>query len=431
MKERTAPDRAWAWSGAALFAGTLAALKLLQAARLQNQAFDLGVYANVVWNTAHGRLFQDSLKGVSYLADHFSPGLALLAPLLRAWPDAAALSVAQSAALAAGIPAVHRLAWERTRDRAAAAGFALLYALSPLVHEAARADVHAVAFGVPLLLWGLVLPGWAGTTLLAGAGSFQEDLWLCAAAAALARRERRTAAACAAAFVASVATIRVLGGGFVPAHWSFYDPARIAASLASTDRLIGLARLLLPLGALPLLGGREALPLLVPLGYTWLGANPHQGRLDLQYGAPLIPFAFLAAIAGWNRLKARPAWAFAPLALASLFWLRPYSRPLPPEKAAAARELLARVPPDAPVCASFNLVPRLAARPGLCLWSAGRDPQGWWLALDASPAGFGPVALQTPAAVDVLVRAHPERVVFQSQGLALLKPDQAFGPMSR
>ncbi|MDE2511457.1 MAG: DUF2079 domain-containing protein [Elusimicrobia bacterium] len=423
------PDAAYAWSGALLFAVVVGDLKWLQAVRLQNQAFDLGIYANVLWNTAHGDLFRDSIKGVNYLGDHFSPGMALLAPLLRLWPDAIVLSLAQSAALAMGIPAVHRLAWEKTHDRAAAAGFALLYALSPLVHEASRYDVHAVTFAVPLLLWGLVLAGRPGLGALFLAGTLQEDLWLCAAAAAWHRREKRAAIFFIGSFVLSLILLRSIGGIFIPAHWSFYDPALIGASLLTPTRIFGLARLLLPLGGLPLLGGAAAWPLLVPLGYTFLGANPHQGLLDLQYGAPLIAFAFLAAIHGWTRLKRRPWWAFAVMAFASVVWLKPYSRPLPEAKASAARELLALVPADAPVSASFNLAPRLAARPDVRMWIPGQEPAGWWLALDASPFAFGPAALQSAVAVEALADAHPDRVVFRKEGFVLLRPAEPFGKM--
>jgi uncharacterized membrane protein len=422
MPARPEPDRAWTWCGAALFAAVVGALKVLQYERLQNQAYDLGIYANALWNTVHGRPFWDSLKGVNYLADHFSPGFFVLAPLMRLWPSAAAPGVAQSAALALGIPAVHLLAWDRTRDRAAAAGFALLYALSPLVQSAARADVHAVAFGAPVLLWALALRGRAGTALLAAAGTFQEDLWLCSAAAAWRRGERRAAAAFLAAFAGALVVMRALAGGFVPAHWSFYSPAAVASSLLTADRPIGLLRLLVPLGGLPLLAGAEGLPLLVPLAYTWLGANPHQGRLDLQYGAPLVPFAFLAAIAGWTRLKRRPAWAVPALALVSCAWLTSYSTPLSPGKAAAAEELLARVPADAPVCASFNLVPALALRPNLCLWTPGRATGDWWLALDAAPVGFGPGSLQSAPAIAALAADDPARVVYAGQGFLLLSP---------
>lgn len=423
------PDAGYAWAGALLFAVVVGALKWLQAVRLQNQAFDLGIYANVLWNTAHGDLFRDSIKGVNYLGDHFSPGLILLAPLLRLWPDAIVLSLAQSAALALGVPAVQRLAWDKTHDRAAAGGFALLYALSPLVHEASRYDVHAVAFAVPLLLWGLVLAGRPGLGALFLAGTLQEDLWLCAAAAAWHRREKRAALSFAAAFAVSVLLLRSVGGPFVPAHWSFYDPSRVAASLRSPARIFGLARLLLPLGGLPLLGGAAAWPLLVPLAYTFLGSNPHQGLLDLQYGAPLIAFAFLAAIHGWTALKRRPRWAFAVLAFASVVWLKPYSRPLPAAKAAAAREMLALVPDGAPVGASFNLAPRLAARRDLVMWTPGREPAGWWLALDASPFAFGPSAQQSAVAVEALADAHPARVVYRKEGFVLLKPAEPFGKM--
>ena len=418
------PDRSRVWAAAGLFAAVLSALKLLQAARLQNQAYDLGIYANVLWNTAHGRWFQDSIKGIDFLGDHFSPGLALLAPLLLAWPRAAALTVAQSVALALGLPAVHRLAWDRTRDRGAAAAFALLYAVSPLVHEVSRYDAHATAFAVPLLLWGLVLSGRPGLLLLAAAGTLQEDMWLCAAAAAWHRGERRAASAFAAAFVAAVAALRVIGGGFTPAHWSFYDPARVLAGLGSPGRLAGLARLLVPLGGLPLLGGTDALPLLVPLGYTLLGSNPHQENLTLQYGAPLIPFAFLAAAAGWARLRRRPAAALLVPALLSLPFLPKYTAAPPPERTAAAAGLFAAIPGGVPVCASFDLVPPVALREGLRLWARGEDPAGFWIALDASPFAFR-ANPRYESAVAAFVAARRDRVVYERDGLYLLRPAAA------
>ncbi len=417
-------DSAAAWGAAALFAAVVSALKIQQVWRLQSQAWDLGIHANMLWNTAHGRWFWDSIKGVNYLGDHFSPSLALLAPLLRLWPDASVLCVAQTLALALGLPAVHRLTLEKTGDRTLAAGLTLLYAFSPLVHGVSRDDVHAVAFAVPLLLWGLILPGARGLALLAAAGTLQEDLWLCAAAAAWHRKERVAAAAFVAAFLVSLLLLRAVGGGFKPLHWDFYRPAAIAASLFRPDRLVGLARLLLPLGGLQLFGGADALPLLAPLGYTWAGASPHQGRLELHYAAPLIPFAFLAAAAGLRRLKLKP-WAFAALVLLGAFWLPRYSRPLTPEKTRAAAELMALVPKDAPVIASFNLVPSLALRPEIKMWRAGVDPAGYWIALDAAPPYFELEAgndLQTDSAVREFITVRLDRVVYASEWLCLLRP---------
>jgi uncharacterized membrane protein len=410
------------WTAAGLFAAVVSALKLVQFQRLQTQAYDMGIHANFLWNTAHGRWFWDSIKGVNYLGDHFSPGLAVLAPLLQIWPSAAALACAQSAALALGIPAIYRLG-----DKKSAAWLCALYAVSPLVHASSAHDVHAVTFAVPLLLWGLVLPGRRGLILLALAGTLQEDLWLCAAAAAWHKRERWAAFSFIVCFVLSVFLMRLIGAGFQPAHWSWYDPAAIAASLTTLDRPWGALRLLVPLAGLPLFAGPAALPLLVPLAYTWLGAEPHQGRLELHYGAPLIPFAFLAAAEGARRVKRVPPWAFPLAFFVSLALVPRYSRPLTPMKEEAAARLFASVPPGEPVCASFDLVPSLATRETVELWKPGDDPPGRWIALDAAPSYFQGT-LQNDAQVRDFLATRLDRVVFASEWLYLLKPARVAGP---
>lgn len=407
MRRSEAPDRALAWSGALLWAAAASAAKLLQARNLQNQAFDLGVYASVLWNTAHGAWFRDGVKEVNYLADHFSPGLVLLVPFARA------LGAAQCVALAAAIPAVFRLGLQRCRDRRSAAALAAAFALSPLLLDAARYDVHAVAFAVPLLCWALAFfeerrPR-AALVLLALAGTLQEDVWLLSAAAAWWAGRRRAAFGFVAAFAVSLALMRWLAGGWTPSHWAFYR----FSVLGLEDRAWGLARLLLPLAGLPLLAGRDALPLLVPFAYTWLGDNPHQQRFDLHYGAALLPFAFLAASRRWRA-------GFLALTLLWLPFHKRWSHPGPPGRWAAARELGALIPPGAPVAASFDLVPPLAFRPTARLWR-GEDLAGYWTAVDLAPAGFAPNPARDEAARR-FVEARRERVVFEREGLVLLKP---------
>ena len=55
---------------------------------------DLGIMAQVTWNTAYGRLFETSIGRAtntklvgSYLGNHVRPILLLIAPLYRLWPD--------------------------------------------------------------------------------------------------------------------------------------------------------------------------------------------------------------------------------------------------------------------------------------------------------------------------------------------------------
>lgn len=405
-----APDRALAWSGALLWALAACWAKWQQARNLQNQAFDLGVYVNVLWNTAHGAWFRDGVKDVHYLADHFSPGLLLLAPFAKL------VAYVQCVALACAIPAVFELCRLRNEEKWAPLTLSAAFALSPLLLDTARYDVHAIAFAVPLLCWALVFfeqqrPREALLFLIL-AGTFQEDVWLLSAAAAWWAGRRRTALGFMAAFAVSLGLMRWFAQGWTPSHWSFYS----FSNWGPDTRAMGLVRLLLPLAGAPLLAGKDALPLLVPFAYTWLGDNPHQQSFNLHYGAALLPFAFLAATRRW-----RPAF----LAL-TLLWLPFHKRWFhrsDPARYDAARVLETYIPEGASLAASFNLVPPLAGRPTARLWR-GEDLAGYWTALDANPVGFrlDPVRDEGTRR---FAEARRERIVFEAEGLYLLKPEGA------
>ena len=59
----------------------LSVLSLLRHYTFHSSVYDVGIFDQVLWNTAHGRPFASSLSHMSYLGDHFSPSLALLAPI--------------------------------------------------------------------------------------------------------------------------------------------------------------------------------------------------------------------------------------------------------------------------------------------------------------------------------------------------------------
>ncbi|MET8623569.1 DUF2079 domain-containing protein [Kitasatospora sp. NPDC004669] len=128
--------------------------------------FDLGIFDQGVRGYAHFGLPVSTLKsyhhefppGFSLLGDHFSPVLALLAPLYWIWDDPRSLIIGQALLFALGVPLIRRIAAHcfaaaepRTARRAAdLAG--LVYALGWPLLVAARVGFHEVAFAVPLTL---------------------------------------------------------------------------------------------------------------------------------------------------------------------------------------------------------------------------------------------------------------------------------------
>ena len=131
-------------------------------------ALDLGYYVQLVWNLAGGRGPRVSLPEMHAWGDHLSPIMYVLVPAFWVAPGAVTLLVAQSAALAAGAPAVFLLARRRLGDERTAALFALLYLVNPSLHGMNVRDFHAAALAVPLLLWAFVAAEARRTLLFVG-----------------------------------------------------------------------------------------------------------------------------------------------------------------------------------------------------------------------------------------------------------------------
>jgi uncharacterized membrane protein len=119
-------------------------------------AFDLGVYAQPLWNFIHGHGFYLSLQdatGSLRWADHIEPILFLIAPIYALWPDPRTLLWLQAAGLSlAGLP-LFGLAARRLQNEWAALVIVLAYFLLPAAQAVMLFDFHAVA-QAPLFLLG-------------------------------------------------------------------------------------------------------------------------------------------------------------------------------------------------------------------------------------------------------------------------------------
>ncbi len=134
-----------------------AAYSLLRLRAFRAGSYDLVIFDQAVRSYSRFGLPVAIVKGVhndfgpgfSILGDHFSPILALLAPLYRIHDGPATLLVAQAVLLALAILPIWRYAERRLGARAAYCT-AAAYALSWPIAEALAFDFHEVAF-VPLL----------------------------------------------------------------------------------------------------------------------------------------------------------------------------------------------------------------------------------------------------------------------------------------
>jgi uncharacterized membrane protein len=192
-----------------------------------------------------------------------------------------------------------------------------------------------------------------------------------------------------------------------------HTPGRVLAFFATPATLTGLGMLCLPLALTPLAG----LPLLwlaAPvLAIPLFSANPMMHKLETyHYAAPAIPFVAVAAIDGVRRLadwlgRLAPGTAAQPgrrvaavvavvvLAALGYHYFRGYSplaRPFHwPEISPHDRlghALAATIPADAPVVAQAELVPLVANRPYVRVWTGPFDAVAEYYLLDVSHPAF-------------------------------------------
>jgi uncharacterized membrane protein len=169
-------------------------------------------------------------------------------------------------------------------------------------------------------------------------------------------------------------------------------PGYVWRNLADPDRVLYLLQLLAPTGFLALLALPELLLAAPGLAINLLAEHHCQPEIYCQYAVPIIPFVFIAAVIGLQRLRGhlqhRRTWiiiglGILPLALLAFTLDNPFSedREVPApltelSNAEAVHRALATVPPDASVVTTNAYAPHLAQREGLYIIGipAQRDP---------------------------------------------------------
>jgi len=396
---------------AAVLFGLYSLYSLLRHAHLGTAAYDLGIFAQAVREYAHFNAPMVSIKGLGFnlLGDHFSPALAVLAPLYWVWPNVRVLLVAQAALVAVSAIPVTRLAIRRAGVLGGLA-IGVAYGLCWGLLGAVGFDFHEVALAVPMLAFSLVALAeqrwraalaWALPLVLV-----KEDLGLTVAAIGgylLLRRQWRAGTGAAVFGVGSFLLTTLL---IIPRmdhlfhtyrYWNVvtHGPADTASAPHPADLwqlLLNLPRqattppgkpmlLLAVFGITAFVAVRSPLALLALPTLLWrlVSTYPlHWSTGQVHYNVILMPMAFVALVDALTRLRASTrvpprlvarltptvVLAISLLVLPRLaFWdlTRPgYYRA--DQHALAARDLAARIPADARVSAGNYLIPLLVDR---------------------------------------------------------------------
>jgi uncharacterized membrane protein len=428
--------------GVAVYALLMGIVVVTRHVALRTHALDLGYYVQVVWSLAHGHGARVTLPPMHAWGDHFSPVLYLFVPLGWLQPVAAELLLAQTAILAAGGIAVAGFAARRLGDARIAAGFTMLYLLSPTLHGINIRDVHPTTFAIPLLIaaaWAVDAgrPAWAAAAVLAALAGREDcaiagvgfGVWL-----GLARRRWVAGAVVALACVALlwvdmnlvmphfrgesyphlVKRYAYLGETLPEVLTSVVlRPGRWINVVFTRDKVVYLLAMLAPLGFLPLAAPRAAAAALPGLAVNLLSTDSFLFHHRTPYQAFVLPFLVLAAVEGFATLREAAWWprrvpVRAVVGVATIVALVLSARTvndlgvgkwaLGPERR-ALRALVARVPPVVPVSVNERLVPHLATRAECYVFPTGVERAQWVLDLDAS------IARENVSGFEVVARA--------------------------
>ncbi len=466
-----------------------AAYSLMRLRAFRTGSYDLVIFDQAVRSYSRFDLPVAMVKGVhndfgphfSVLGDHFSPILALLAPLYWIHGGPETLLVAQAVLFALAIWPIWRYT-ERRLGRGAAYCAAVAYALSWPIAEALAFDFHEVAF-VPLLSALLVERYDAGRRVQAAGAAFlllltKEDMGLLLAGFGiylltrpdeqegerrgfgdlLPRGDRRAGltyvvVGLAATWVCSRVLIAAFGGdnGYYWAYGALGPDVPHAAAHALThpwdvltvladppQKVVTMALVVLPLLLLPLASPLTltALPLLAErmlasrFGNWW---EPHY-----HYNAFIVAVLVLAAVDGAARLRGRlgaarrvppvPPMAgalAATLVCVPFFAYRYLADPAlwqPNERARAASAAVATIPDGALVEAANGVGPALTSRARVLLWD--EHPRGapWVVAY------VGQLEFPFPSVAEQRRRVARQeaagyRVIFQREGYIVLHRD--------
>lgn len=297
-------------------------------ANFETPSWDLGIFTQVVNNYAHLRAPIATLHGPGFnvLGDHFSPALAVLAPLFWIWQSPVVLLLAQAAAFGWSAVPITRLARDRLGGTAGIA-LGLAYGLSAGLLEATLVDFHEIALAVPLLAYALValveerwraVAYWSLPLLLV-----KEDLGFTVAAVGVLvafRGARRIGAALivagiAGSMLAVFALIPILAPGHRYAYFSQYDGAHTRDSLGAVWGALAPSRWTAGLGtkihtiaalgwstAFAGWGSSLAVLALPTLAWRFISAQSLYWGTSWHYDAVLMPIMFVAAVETCERL---------------------------------------------------------------------------------------------------------------------------------
>lgn len=320
---------------------------------LGTHTYDLGIYDNILWQTAHGNFLGCSLiKGGEHTTAHFDPILALLVPVYWIFPRAETLLVIQTVWLATGVIPLYFIARRALGNEWFGCLMAATYFFYPALHGVNMFDFHSLTLVVPFLLWAVHLidegPDWRFALLFCLILATREDMSLLSlglALYAISLRHYRTGAVVAFVGISYLAIVKLFvmadssllmpGGKETYSYTYFFEeliphkeegakgllvsvltnPVYALDILTKEKKVLYFFYLLAPLLFLPFFSRKKLLLCLYGFAFIGVASRTHVFSLHFQYSAVLFPFLMAATPAGLAnvaKLRVLPAAGLEP-----------------------------------------------------------------------------------------------------------------------
>ncbi|MFZ0141739.1 MAG: DUF2079 domain-containing protein [Aeromicrobium sp.] len=372
----------WIAAGWAMLCGAAyTVLSLVRFETFEPTSYDNAIFEQAIRAYAHLQAPIVAIKGPGFnlLGDHFSPIIALVAPVYRVFPAAQTLLVVQAVLIAVSVYVVSSLGLRRL-GLWAGGGIAVAYGLSFGLQSAVQSDFHEVAFGAPLLAlagaayvegrYGRVV-AWSLPLLLV-----KEDLGLTVALIGLVlwlaeERRRGTVLAVAGAVGFLFVVLLVIpwfnpegayaytgnvGGDRGLLATVFDDPGRKLLTVFMTFAVAGFAALVSPWAVL----------VLPTFAWRFAGDNPFYWGTDFHYSILLMVIVAVAAIDAMDRFPPLRLTAVVAVGFTVVMLVKSPLASLvdpgfyePPPRAAAAERVLTQIPDGASVDTDIGLMTHL------------------------------------------------------------------------
>ncbi len=136
-----------------IFISLFSYLSILRHARINSAMYDLGLFDQIIYNIAHCRFFESSIKGFNYLGDHFSPILLIFAPLYWIREDVRMLLIFQTVIISFAAYYAGLMSYHLTKDIKLSAAFGLAILGNANVLLITLFDFHPEIISIPLFTY--------------------------------------------------------------------------------------------------------------------------------------------------------------------------------------------------------------------------------------------------------------------------------------